>query len=143
MFNLEHSIAEWRRQMLAAGIKTPVPLEELEIHLREDVEQRLQAGLGERQAFETAARQIGRAQLIENEFNKIGETTMKERWKRFVIIGNGIGNILIGFALILPALAQYRHEGAMTNESIVTLIIGSFLTLGGGSTALCGLPRKA
>ena len=37
MFDLEQSIAEWRRQMLAAGIKTPVPLEELEIHLREDI----------------------------------------------------------------------------------------------------------
>lgn len=35
MFDLEQSIAEWRRQMLAAGIKTPVPLEDLEIHLRE------------------------------------------------------------------------------------------------------------
>jgi len=30
MFNLEQSIADWRRQMIAGGIKTPVPLEELE-----------------------------------------------------------------------------------------------------------------
>jgi len=37
MFSLEKSISEWRRQMLAAGIKTPVPLEELEIHLREEI----------------------------------------------------------------------------------------------------------
>jgi hypothetical protein len=37
MFDLEQTISEWRRQMLSAGIKTPVPLEELEIHLREDV----------------------------------------------------------------------------------------------------------
>jgi hypothetical protein len=29
MFKLEQSIMEWRRQMLAAGIKAPVPLEEL------------------------------------------------------------------------------------------------------------------
>ena len=38
MFDLEQSIADWRRQMLAAGIKTPVPLEELESHLREEIE---------------------------------------------------------------------------------------------------------
>jgi len=37
MFNLEPSIAEWRRQMLAAGVKTPVPLEELESHLRDEL----------------------------------------------------------------------------------------------------------
>ncbi len=30
MFDLENAIADWRRQMLAAGIQTPVPLEELE-----------------------------------------------------------------------------------------------------------------
>ena len=32
MFDLEQAIADWRRQMLAAGIKTPVPLEELKSH---------------------------------------------------------------------------------------------------------------
>jgi hypothetical protein len=39
MFNLEQAIATWRRQMLAAGLKSPVPLEELESHLREEMEQ--------------------------------------------------------------------------------------------------------
>ncbi len=45
MFNLEQAISEWRRQMLAAGLKTPVPLEELESHLRQDVEQQMQLGI--------------------------------------------------------------------------------------------------
>ena len=39
MFNLDQSITEWRRQMLAAGIKTPALLDELESHLRDDVRQ--------------------------------------------------------------------------------------------------------
>ena len=39
MFDLEQAIAEWRKQMLAAGIKAPVPLDELESHLREEVEE--------------------------------------------------------------------------------------------------------
>ena len=45
MFDLEKAIADWRRQMLAAGIKTPVPLEELESHLREEIEQQMKSGL--------------------------------------------------------------------------------------------------
>jgi hypothetical protein len=138
MFDIENSIAEWRRQLAAAGLNAPAPLEELEIHLREEIERQMGAGLKEQQAFETAAQQIGQPEAVENEFNKIGETTMKEHWKRIVIIGNGIGNILIGLALIMPALAQYRHAGAMTNESVVALMIGIFLALGGGSTAFCG-----
>ena len=130
--------------MLAAGIKTPVPLEELELHLREEIERHIQLGLKEREAFETAAQQFGQARTIENEFNKIGETTMKESMKRIIIIGNGVACTLIGLALVMPALAQYRHEGGMTNESVVALIIGAFLMLGGGGTALCGFTlRKA
>ena len=38
MFSLEQAIIRWRRRMLAAGIKTPVPLEELESHLCDGVE---------------------------------------------------------------------------------------------------------
>ena len=41
MFDLEQSIRNWRKQMLAAGIKSPVPLDELEIHLRDEIERRL------------------------------------------------------------------------------------------------------
>ena len=70
MFNLEKSIADWRRQMLAAGIKTPVPLEELEIHLREDIAQQMQSGLSAQQAFGIAVEKIGHAPELKREFKK-------------------------------------------------------------------------
>jgi hypothetical protein len=69
MFSLEQSIAEWRKQMLAAGIKSPVPLEELENHLREEIERQVKVGLSEQQAFHLAARQIGEAEQLNKEFN--------------------------------------------------------------------------
>ena len=72
MFDLEKAIADWRRQMLAAGIKTPVPLEELEIHLREDIAQQMQSGLSAQQAFGIAVKTIGQAPEIKREFKKIG-----------------------------------------------------------------------
>ena len=74
MFDLEKSIAEWRGQMLAAGIKTPVPLEELENHLREDVEERVRSGATAQQAFDTTVRQIGRGEMLQPEFARAGET---------------------------------------------------------------------
>ena len=70
MFDLEKSIAEWRRQMLAAGIKTPVPMEELEIHLREEIERQTKSGSNEMEAFKTAVQKIGPAHMIQNEFVK-------------------------------------------------------------------------
>jgi hypothetical protein len=33
MFDLERAISDWRRHMLAAGLKAPAPLDELESHL--------------------------------------------------------------------------------------------------------------
>jgi hypothetical protein len=72
MFNLEQSIVGWRQHMLAAGIKTPVPLEELEIHLRDEIEQQMKSGLSEREAFDSAARKIGQARVLKSEFNKAG-----------------------------------------------------------------------
>jgi hypothetical protein len=72
MFNLEQSIAEWRRQMLAAGIKSPVPLEELECHLREEIEQQIRAGADEARAFQIAVLNIGQAAPLKKEFMKTG-----------------------------------------------------------------------
>src|SRR5471030_2385912 len=72
MPDLEQSIAEWRQQMLAAGIKSPVPLEELEIHLREEIEQQMKSGLDEAEAFEAAVLKIGQGGLLKKEFAKAG-----------------------------------------------------------------------
>jgi hypothetical protein len=74
MFNMEQAIADWRRQMLAAGIKTPVPLEELEGHLRAEIEQQIKFGSNEQDALNSAVQKIGQPQAIEKEFAKAAET---------------------------------------------------------------------
>lgn len=73
MFDLEKAITEWRAQMLAAGIKTPVPLEELEIHLREETERQANHGLEEAEAFAIAAQNIGDPQQLNAEFRKTNQ----------------------------------------------------------------------
>lgn len=72
MFNLEQSIADWRKQMLAAGIQAPTPLEELENHLREEIERQIHLGLNAQSAFDLATRKIGQAGLLKIEFKKVG-----------------------------------------------------------------------
>ena len=91
MFDLEQSIADWREQMLAAGIKSPVPLEELETHLREDVEEWMHSGVTAQQAFETTVRQIGQGEMLQPEFARAGET-IYEQLKRLVCALVGIPN---------------------------------------------------
>jgi hypothetical protein len=72
MFNLEEKISEWRQHMLAAGIQSPVPLEELESHLREEIEQRMQSGTDEQEAFAMASAMIGQPEPLKSEFKKTG-----------------------------------------------------------------------
>jgi hypothetical protein len=74
MFDLENAIAQWRQQMLAAGIKRAESLDELENHLREEMEKQIKLGQKSEQAFEIAAMQIGQAAPLKAEFAKVGET---------------------------------------------------------------------
>ena len=98
MFDLEKSIADWRRQMLAAGIKTPMPLEELEIHLREEVERQMKSGFNEQNAFEIAAGRIGQGHLLKAEFKKVDGLDKVAR-RRIVFI-YGLIFVFYSFALI-------------------------------------------
>jgi len=83
MFDLETSIVDWRRQMLAAGIQSPVPLEELEIHLREDIERQMKSGLNAQRAFEDAIQDIGKANMLKSEFEKVDATKVTRTLKQY------------------------------------------------------------
>ena len=105
MFNLDQAVAEWRRRMLAAGIKTPVPLDELENHLRDDVEQQVRSGADAQQAFEAAVLRIGQAAALKREFTKVGQTwRVLQRKMVWALIGVAFLSCWIGFGQS-PALA--------------------------------------
>ena len=138
--NLEENISEWRKQMLAAGIKTPVPLEELESHLRDEIERQMKSGANVQQAFENSVRQIGQPKMLNNEFKKSERTFMK---KTLMVLA-GILGVLVGTAFILPALAWYRDHGAMPAAQMGFLALGFTIAIGGLSAAIYGFKmRKA
>ena len=56
--------------MLAKGISSPAPLDELESHLREEIEQQLKSGANELVAYQAAAQHIGRSELLQSEFKR-------------------------------------------------------------------------
>ena len=103
MFNLEQAIAEWRRQMVAAGIKTPVPLYELESHLREDVEREIRTGLSPEQAFQSAGRRFSPPRALEAEFAKtVDRRETRERKLKLLSLVSVALFYLAPFALSAP-----------------------------------------
>ena len=73
MFELVEAIPKWREQMAAEGLNRAGVLDELEAHLRDDIEQRMRAGLAEEEAFTAATRAMGDAEALQSEFEKVLE----------------------------------------------------------------------
>ena len=138
MFDLEQAIAEWRRQMLAAGIKRPVPLEELEIHLREEIGQRMKSGLNEQKAVEISIRQIGQPKVLKNEFEKIKRTFME----RILMVMGGIFIVLVGGGFVLQAIAEYPDLSAWAGGQRGFLTIGICTLLCGACAVFSGLKKR-
>ena len=130
MFNREQSIADWRKQMLAAGISTPVPLEELEIHLREEIERQMKLGLDEQKGFEVSISRIGEAASIRREFIKI-RTTRRDIMRIISMLVALFGTVF-GGAMILPVLGLWRDRGVL---HLGPLLAGSALAF----VALCAV----
>jgi hypothetical protein len=67
---LDVKIGEWRARMAAGGIKSPAVLDELESHLREEIERQTRSGVEAQKAFKVAVQKIGPASVLKNKFKK-------------------------------------------------------------------------
>lgn len=125
MFHLESSITEWRRQMLAAGVKAPVPLDELELHLREEVERQLQSGLDADAAFATAIQKIGVASSLKTEFSKNGGLNLSKKWERRAAIFATLGVIIpFGvYALLKNEMSPAWRCLGIANLTVIALAV--------------------
>lgn len=143
MFELEQSIAEWRRQMLAAGIKAPVPLEELENHLREEIARLERSGIRGQQAFEEAVLKIGSAQELKMEFSRASrwrgilemELIKEKRYAKgmsafFMVVSN-----LLFLTFAITVICRLGHTQVMTfpeRMSAAMAVLLSYLLFSSG-----------
>ena len=121
MFDLDQAIAEWRTQMAAGGVKATEMLDELESHLRDEIEQQELAGANRKQAFEIAVQQIGQAAALKEEFAKVGTRT-RTRVKNAVLELAGIPNQYVDASMntsnVEPRWATYLKASAFVAPAI-------------------------
>jgi len=99
MHNLEQLIAEWRKTMMTEPNVGRETLDELENHLRENVDRLVRSGMTEPEAFQRAVTQLGGAPAIAAEFQKLDQST----WlPAKVITGTGVAAAL-AMAILLTA----------------------------------------
>jgi hypothetical protein len=100
MFNLEQTIFKWKQQLMAGGIKESAVLDELESHLREEIERQMRAGANAERAFEIAAQKIGPAEALKTEFRKNGSAPVPEK-------------LMIATAILVAAFGVFLTSVAM------------------------------
>lgn len=117
MFNLDQAIIEWRRQMIAGGIKTPVPLDELESHLREEIQNQLRSDATLDQAFALAVGKVGKADQLKAEFAKIEgirKTRTRENLRRY--------SAVVGMAFVYIMLFGTWRLGVRSGRMEISVI---------------------
>jgi hypothetical protein len=105
MFNLEMEIADWRRHMVQEGIERPEILDELESHLRSEIECYLAAGWGPQRAFNTAVQQMGDARNIKHEFERAEDCQPPEMQKLLWVACIGFAALVSSYVFLTSELA--------------------------------------
>ncbi len=146
MFDLEQAIINWRTHMLVAGIKTPVPLDELESHLRDDIERQMKLGANPQQAFENSVQQVGHADELKGEFKKTCEIKRYSKW--FLLMMGIIGLVLTPILNLIGLHVFHRSDSVFFSSDsmdywfwfymnwIVFIILGLVLGLANGKLRL-------
>lgn len=111
MLDIETEIADWRRQMAATGL-TPEVLDELEEHLREDIDRQVKSGTPPAEAFLLARRRLGTPRDVGDEFARIRSpglfATLRRHKGKFLLCA-GLG-LLAAFVLSWTYPKSYQAE---------------------------------
>jgi hypothetical protein len=118
MFDLEREIQRWRRELLACGLGGS-QVEELEDHLRTDIEEQLRSGVAVREAFEAAARRIGRGSELKRQFDRARAT--RRRGTTTILVKAATGWVI---TWIIVLAAVYCLSSVGTALKIGALLLG-------------------
>jgi len=125
MFDLSESTADWLGDLRQSEAFEETDLEELEDHLRDEIEQLMEKGLSEKEAFWVATSRAGTREELPREYAKVNSRPV---WRhRFLWMAAGV----LAY-LFLSTVIGLLSEGAAV--ATVSFGIGSdtFLLLGPG-----------
>ncbi len=106
MFMLDDQLNKWRQNLLNDSQFKNTDIDELENHLKEQIQDFIETGLSEDEAFLLSAYRIGDTKSLSNEFKKINPFEIWRKRLIYMLIGaisfvliEKIGNIIYHFTL--------------------------------------------
>ncbi|MEO5957918.1 MAG: hypothetical protein ABIZ49_12390 [Opitutaceae bacterium] len=120
MFDLEQEIAKWRREMEATGL-VPEVLNELEEHLREDIERQVR-GVNVPEVFQAALLRIGRPCALRDEFDLVNrpgviETFRRHKWK---VLFCSVAGLLVAIGMYLLRPVEYESKASLFVRAVLS-----------------------
>lgn len=124
MFNLEQAISDWRRKLSAAGMRSRDIVDELESHLREEIERQIQSGAAEHHAFQTAIARLGEAGALQNEFAKLNTERVPSRFLKLCYALFGAGMFLINtWTLLAYDISPLERASGLAAVALLSLYL--------------------
>ncbi|HEY5041997.1 MAG TPA: hypothetical protein VIK53_08335 [Verrucomicrobiae bacterium] len=109
-----------------------MPLDELEIHLREEIELQIKSGLSKQRAFEAADQKLGQAGILKDEFKN------KNKYIGQKFISNAF--LISSVSSLFMLLAQFWRPPAIDGATLAkylqsgkTSVLDLYATFGGGA----------
>jgi hypothetical protein len=136
--HLEKWIAEWRRTMMAESRVGRETIDELESHLRENVDQLVRSGIAEPEAFRRAVIQLGNPPAIASEFQKLERSTW---WPATVIPVIGVMAAL-ALAMLLFSRIQAGRSSLLLASHVFLVTLGYATTFLAGALGVCFVGQR-
>lgn len=124
MFDLNEQIAKWRSGLAESEKCSKADIDELESHLREEIDNLTPAGLSQQEAFVVAKGRLGDTASLENEFAKVNGGYMFRNRVFWMVAG--------AFAYLV---AKFSAEAS----GYAGALIGSLASLEPSTSAVIGL----
>jgi hypothetical protein len=120
MADFEDRIASWRRELSSAMVDRPDVVDELEDHLRQELETLTRAGKTPDDAWDAAVGALGDAEKLAREFSKASRASWLPTRVAVTVLG-GCG-LAVG-AFLLAAVLRDRF-GALLAAHLFTILLG-------------------
>jgi hypothetical protein len=142
MFDLEARIQQWRRRLADALAGRTEAVDELEGHLREEVQRLIEAGRPPEQAWEAALARLGSPEQLAAEFGKVAPPRPAP-WLPARVVLLALAGLAILLAGVVLAWLQSGRMGALLACHVFTVVAGYSATFGVGALAVWSLLSRA
>jgi hypothetical protein len=142
MFDLEQQIRDWRRTQAAALGERPELLDELESHLREDMQRLTQAGQRPEEAWVAAVARLGSSGQLAAEFAKLPPAG-PFAWMPVRAVTAVFIILAVGIAWLLLARWSEGRIGLLLGAHVLTVILGYSSAFAIGTLAIWAILTRS